>query len=193
MTSIGFRLADRKFQSTLLVAMVLAVATVFSTPSAWAQTFQINPGMTLHQIKPERIVTIQQANGLRFVDAYDDGTNDWTVVTRNFQNNSSQQWRMTEVGNGAYTFQQVSSGRFLDAHETGAPGYDFRMVTRPEQGNASQQWRLVDYGGGFYTMQNGLLGTFADNTIDPALDFHLMTAPQAQGANSQTWRIVDSN
>jgi hypothetical protein len=143
---------------------------------------------------PERIVNIQQGNGLRFVDAWDDGTHDWTVVTRDFQNNDSQKWRMVAVGSGIYTFQQLSSGRFLDAHETGAPGYDYRMVLRPQQNNQSQQWRLVDYGGAFYTMENVLLARMADNSLDPALDFQLMTRMpyEAQG-NSQVWRIVDTN
>jgi hypothetical protein len=193
MTGFGFHFSDRLNRSNLLVATVLALVTIVSSPSARAQTFQINPGMTVQLLNAERIVTIQQTNGLRFVDAWDDGTNDWTVVTRNFQNDDSQKWRMTQVSGNVYTFQQLSSGRFLDAHETGAPGYDFRMVTRPMQGNASQQWRLVDYGGAFYTMENVLLSQFADNTLESALDFHLMTGPQAQGSNSQTWRIVDSN
>jgi hypothetical protein len=40
--------------------------------------------------------------------------------------------------NGRYTIQQVSSGRFLDAHEHA--GEDFRLATRPAQNNDTQRW-----------------------------------------------------
>ena len=39
------------------------------------------------------------------------------------------------------TFQQVSSGRFVDAHEIA--GEDFRLVTRPQQNDNTQQWRIT--------------------------------------------------
>jgi hypothetical protein len=178
----------RTFVTGLAVALTAAIAA----PVAAAQ-FNLNPDVQLQLASQDRIVTIQQANGLRMVDAWDDGTHDWTVVTRNFQNNDSQKWQMTQIGGNVYTFKQLSSGRYLDAHETGAEGYVWRMVTRPQQNNQSQQWLLVDYGGGFYTMQNVLLGRYADNTLDPALDFHLMTSEQSLGNNSQTYRIIDTN
>lgn len=42
------------------------------------------------------------------------------------------------------TIQQVSSGRFLDAHEISS--YDYRMVTRPAQTDNTQKWRLTVVG-----------------------------------------------
>src|SRR5262245_22007929 len=59
-----------------------------------------------------------QGGGLRFLDAHEISEKDFQVVTRPFQGfDTTQQWRMTDVGNGLKTIQQVSSGRFLDAHE----------------------------------------------------------------------------
>ena len=40
-------------------------------------------------------------------------------------------WRLTNVGGNVHTIQQVSSGRFLDAHEIAS--LDFDVVTRPQQ------------------------------------------------------------
>ena len=45
------------------------------------------------------------------------------------------------VGNGSFTIQQLSNGRFVDAHEDA--GEDFRLVTRTAQNNDSQRW-LID-------------------------------------------------
>lgn len=185
----SFLMRRRSFVTGLAATLTTAIAA-----PAFAAKFNVSTKMDLQLVAAQdRIVTIQQGNGLRMIDAWDDGTHDWSVVTRNHQNNDSQKWQMTEVGGNIYTFKQLSSGRYLDAHETGATGYEWRMVTRPQQNNASQQWLLVDYGGGFYTMQNVLLGRYADNSLDPALDFRLMTAEESPGNNSQTFRIVDTN
>src|SRR5687767_9521460 len=100
-----------------LVTGLAVLAAAFAAP-ALAQ-FTLNPDVNidLQLLEQDRIVNIQQTNGLRMVDAYDDGSNDWTVVTRPFQNDNSQRWRMSKVSGNIYTFQQLSSGRFLDAHE----------------------------------------------------------------------------
>jgi hypothetical protein len=63
------------------------------------------------------------------------------MVTRPQTNNSTQYWRLTALGAGIHTIQQVSSGRFADAHEIAEK--DFSMVTRPQQGDNTQQWRIV--------------------------------------------------
>jgi hypothetical protein len=44
---------------------------------------------------------------------------------------------------GPYTIQQVSAGRYLDAHVTSAGG--FRVVTQdPTVLNENQEWRIND-------------------------------------------------
>jgi hypothetical protein len=54
---------------------------------------------------------------------------DFNVVTRPFQKNNTQHWRLTNVGGNVHTIQQVSNGRFPDAHEISS--LKFRVVTRP--------------------------------------------------------------
>ena len=79
---------------------------------------------------PPSIVTIKQRSSNRFIDAWDDGSNDWNVVTRPAQNNSSQEWMITwdDSGTSTGTVMQLSSRRFLDAHEI--ESMDYRLVTR---------------------------------------------------------------
>ena len=72
------------------------------------------------------------------MDAHQSAENDYNIVTRPYQNNTTQQWRLTRVGSDTYTIQQVSSGRYVDAHQ--AANNDFRLVTRARQPNATQRW-----------------------------------------------------
>jgi ricin-type beta-trefoil lectin protein len=85
---------------------------------------------------------IQQIGG-RFLDAHEIQERDFNVVTRPFQRNNTQHWRLRDTGGGLWTIQQVSSGRFLDAHEI--ESLDFRVVTRPEEKQSSVQiWLIFD-------------------------------------------------
>ena len=126
-----------------------------------------------------------QGGGIRFLDAHEISERDFNVVTRAFQNNNTQHWRMTNVGGNVHTIQQVSSGRFLDAHEIAS--LNFRVVTRPQQDNNTQQWRLFDFGGGFFTIQQVSSGRFLEATFDG--DFQVVTRPS--GSDQQTWRVGD--
>ena len=80
--------------------------------------------------------TIQQVSTNRYLDAYEDSTNDYRTVTRTDQNNDSQRWVITYEGNDRYTIQQASNNRFLDAYDYG--GSDYLMVTRTAQNNAKR-------------------------------------------------------
>ncbi len=60
-------------------------------------------------------------DGFRRMDAHEstnNATNDFSLVTRLRQNNDSQRWVLSAVGDGSFTIQQKSSGRFVDAHES---------------------------------------------------------------------------
>jgi hypothetical protein len=127
-----------------------------------------------------------QGGGLRFLDAHEIQQRDFDVVTRPFQNNNTQHWRLTNVGGNVYTIVQVSSGRFLDAHEI--QNLNFRVVTRPQQNNDTQRWRLFDFGGGFFTIQQVSSGRLLEATLDG--DFQVVTQPES-GSNQQTWRLGD--
>lgn len=56
------------------------------------------------------------------------------------QNNDTQRWILTPLGNDVYTIRQKSSGRFMDSHEI--QGKDFALVTRPAQNNDTQRWLI---------------------------------------------------
>jgi hypothetical protein len=82
------------------------------------------------------------------------------------------------------TIQQVSSGRFLDAHEI--EGLDYRIVTRPAQNNNTQLWRMVPLGGSVYTLQQMSNNRFVDAHEYDAADWHLVTRT-AQNNTTQRW------
>ena len=85
------------------------------------------------------------------------------------------------------TFQQVSSGRFMDAYEIA--GEDFRLVTRPQENNDTQRWRITQVGPGIFTIQQLSNGRHVDAHEIAGEDFRMVTRPQ-QGDNTQQWRIV---
>jgi hypothetical protein len=130
-----------------------------------------------------RIVRLQ-GGGLRFLDAHEIPQLDFNVVTRPFQNNNTQHWRLTNVGGNVHTIQQVSNGRFLDAHEISS--LSFRVVTRAQQNNDTQRWLLLDFGGGFFTIQQVSSGRLLEATLDG--DFQVVTRP-GPDSNQQVWRL----
>lgn len=139
---------------------------------------------TGENIAPGQQVVRLQGGGIRFLDAHEIQQLDFNVVTRPFQNNNTQHWRLTNVGGNVHTIVQVSSGRFLDAHEI--QSLNFRVVTRPQQNNATQRWRLTSFGGGFFTIQQVSSGRFLAATLDG--DFQVVTQPTSS-SNQQTWRL----
>jgi hypothetical protein len=136
---------------------------------------------------PERAVATHvvrlQGGGLRFLDAVT-SRRDWEVVTRPFQGfDNTQHWRVIDKGDGLSTIQQVSSGRFLDAHD--AEELDFPVVTRPQQDNDTQLWRIQDFGGGFITIQQVSSGRFLEATVTGDFRVVARSAPSSE----QTWRV----
>ena len=132
-----------------------------------------------------RVVRLQ-GGGLRFLDVDGTAHGDVRVVTRVYRGfDSTQQWRVTDLGSGMCTIQQVSSGRFLDAPEVGAR--NFRVVTRPQQKRGTQIWRIEDFGGGFISIQQVSSGRFLEATLGG--DFSVVARPAV--SNEQTWRIGD--
>jgi len=131
-----------------------------------------------------RIVRLQ-GGGLRFLDAHEIDQLDHNVVTRSFQNNNTQHWRLTNLGGNVHTIQQVSNNRFLDAHEISS--FSFRVVTRKEQRfDNSQRWILLDFGGNFFTIQQVSSGRFLEATLDG--DFQVVTRAAAD-SNQTIWRL----
>ena len=144
-----------------------------------------------------RIVRLQ-GGGLRFLDAHEISQLDFNVVTRPFQNNNTQHWRLTNLGGNVHTIQHVSNGRFLDAHEIAS--LNFRVVTRKEQnepGNTTQHWRLLDFGGGFFQIQQVSSKRFLEAALDEnipsgdPLRFQVVTGDPNVPNNQQVWRLGD--
>ncbi|CAA6810107.1 MAG: Unknown protein [uncultured Sulfurovum sp.] len=86
------------------------------------------------------IVRIQQKNTQHYLDAYTHVLRNYKVVTRDKQNNSSQDWIVKQTGHNIYTIQQFDNNRYMDAYETS--GRDFTVVTRDAQDNTTQEWQL---------------------------------------------------
>lgn len=137
------------------------------------------------------VYTIQQVSSGRMLDAWNDGTHDYDVVTRPAQGDPSQEWLVTfdESGTGMATIQQVSSGRFLDAHEIGE--LDFRAVSRPGgQTDNTQNWQVWSVGGGSYTITQQSSGRALDAHEIAERDFEAVTRPGGQTDNTQSWRLT---
>ena len=88
------------------------------------------------------------------------------------------------MGGNVHTIQQVSNGRFLDAHEISS--LSFRVVTRTKQNNDTQRWILLDFGGNFFTIQQVSSGRFLEATLDG--DFQVVTRG-APDSNQTVWRL----
>ena len=137
---------------------------------------------------PNSIVSLQ-GGGLRWLDAWEVPQEDFNVVTRPAQFNDTQNWRLTLVPRASddipvFTVVQVSSGRFLDAHEI--PQLYNRVVTRPQQNNDTQLWRFFDYGGGFYTIQQVSSGRFSG---PPWTGTSRSSPCQTKNEPQVTWRL----
>jgi hypothetical protein len=92
------------------------------------------------------VYSIVQVSGLgtwRYLDAYTSSGNDYGAVTRDWQGNTTQQWKIKFHYAGPnmpsfFSLQQVANGRYLDAHESASE--DYRVVTRGDQNNLTQRW-----------------------------------------------------
>ena len=130
--------------------------------------------------------TIRQKNNNRFVDAYENTQNDFSLVTRTAQNNDSQRWILSHLEGDTYTIQHKVNGRFVDAHENSQN--DFSLVTRTAQNNDSQRWILSNLGGDTFTIQHKVNGRFVDAHENSQNNFSLVTRT-TQNNDSQRWRI----
>lgn len=131
---------------------------------------------------------VRQSSSGRFVDAHESSNEDFSVVSRTSQSNSTQDWQFTPVGLVCVA-KQVSSGRFMDAHE-GADN-DFSVVTRTEQGNDTQKWVVMPSAGNLstYTLQQLSSGRFLDAHVSSGEDFSVVTRTR-QNNDTQLWHLA---
>jgi subtilisin family serine protease len=142
--------------------------------------------MTVPITLAQGVYAIQQRSNNRFVDAHEDNSKDYSVVTRSAQNNDSQRWELTPIGS-VCTIQQKSNLRYLDAHENSEQ--DYSAVTRTEQGNDTQQWVLMHLGGDTYTIQQRRNGRFLDAHENSANDYSVVSRT-AQNNDTQRWILT---
>jgi hypothetical protein len=86
-----------------------------------------------------------------------------------------------------YTLQQVSNGRFLDAHTTS--GNDFSVVTRTARTDDSQRWAIQALGNDTFTIQQLVNGQHLDAWETSDHDFNVVTRT-AQSNDTQRWIIT---
>ncbi|MDO8143789.1 RICIN domain-containing protein [Isoptericola sp. 178] len=136
-----------------------------------------------------RIVSIDQQSVGRTMDAYRSG--DFIAVTRDRDARiASRHWVLTEVGDGSVWIQQLSNGRYLDAHQDASQ--DFRACTRggPGPGNqASRRWRLLPDGDAF-RIQQVSSGRILDAHATPSYDYGVVTRENTAQA-SRRWVVTD--
>jgi len=134
------------------------------------------------------VYTIKQKNNNRFLDAHEKTSKDFSAVTRDAQNNDTQKWTLTPLGNNTYTIQQKNNNRFLDAHEKTSE--DFSAVTRDSQNNDTQKWTLTPLGSNTYTIQQKSNSRFLDAHEQSNKDFSVVTR-EAQNNDTQKWVLLE--
>jgi len=96
---------------------------------------------------------------------------------------------------GAYTIQQVSTGRHVDAYENKA--YDYRLATRDREEDKSQDWIIEPVGPDLYTIKQQKTQRYIDayekKKYFPGLaksDYWVVTRTRGRESNqSQKWII----
>ncbi len=130
---------------------------------------------------------IRQKSSGRFLDAYQSGFEgdlDLRLVTRDAALDESQHWIVVPTGDGTASIRQLSTNRFVDAHEIADK--DFAAVTRPAQANDTQRWMLGAVGPNTFTIRQRSSGRFLDAHEIAEKDFGVVTRP-AQADQTQHW------
>jgi hypothetical protein len=178
---------------TAVAAMVLGSAvTASASPASGAAVRSLEQAQGL--TTGEYVYLIHKKTG-RYLDAHEiGGTYDFNVVTRPLQGDFTQVWYrtpvfVTEYGDTVYEIMQISSGRFLDAHEI--PQNDFRAVTRERQFNTTQYWWMSN------TIIGGVETTFINQWSSnrelqaydtSSMDYRAVTRDCCN--SSQIWQVV---
>ena len=136
------------------------------------------------------VYTIQQRSNDRYWDAHEYQQGDFALVTRPLQNNDTQKWIITPLGNNVYTIQQKSNHRYIDAHEYQQG--DFALVTRPLQNNDTQKWIITPLGNNLYTIQQKSNHRYVDAYESTNQDYAIVTRTW-QNNNTQRWVIKRIN
>lgn len=132
------------------------------------------------------IYTIQQKSTFRFVDAHVNNANDFDVVTRDMQTNTTQRWIINHISDNIYTIQHQINNRYLDAFTKKSE--DYSAVTRPAQNDDSQKWIILNRGNNTYTIQQKISNRYLD-AHESKEDYSVVTRAE-QKNNTQRWLIT---
>ena len=154
-----------------------------------------NPGVQHWRIimSEEGSYTIQQKITGRFLDAYEND-NDNSVVTREFENNSTQSWFLfrlelptqtaAPVLLGEYHVRQEQNMQYMDAWVN---THNNSAATRNFHDNDAQIWDIKHLVGDVYTLQQKFSGMYLDAYVGN--NDHDVVTRDASGATAQKWVI----
>lgn len=138
-------------------------------------------------ISPGEYILRQKAS-YRLLDANQKSSKDYSAMTRPPQYDNSQIWILKEDGNGAYTLQQKSKGRYLEAYESSK---DYKAVTRKAKNNDIQKW-LIDFDGeGAYTIKQKSTNRFLEAYYNSGNKYTAVTR-QASNNSRQKWEFINT-
>lgn len=122
---------------------------------------------------------------MHYLDAYEDSHNDYGAAMRLAQDNDSQTWILTKIGDNEYTIQQKETMRYLDAYPSS--WHDYRVATREEQGDDSQKWVITQVGDSEeYTIQQKSTGNVMDAYETASKDYATVMRT-SKGDDTQLW------
>jgi len=145
----------------------------------------------------EGIWTIQQKSSGLYLDAYPtvgpykDGLG-WEAVFRPKQNDTSQHWIISKKDGEVYEVKQVSTGKCLDAIETGSPmwNWNFSACIRDPQNNPSQFWYFQWRQENEFTIRQHGNTRYLDAWPDATHDFMAVTREYQFNDDSQIFQLT---
>ena len=138
------------------------------------------------------IIRMKQLVTQRLLDAHEHSNMDFSVVTRQPQNNDSQLWSCDHLGD-IYTITQSSSNRALDAQDD--PGRDHGVFTTNativgtnEFSDRSKEWLILPDSDDSYSIRQVSGGRFLDAYESAVKDYAAKTRNNLV-ADNQRWII----
>jgi hypothetical protein len=128
-----------------------------------------------------KCVRIRSGGTQRYLDAYTSGDGD--VVTRSWQDSTTQRWCLKLVNTNTYTIQHQSfSGQYLDAYIT---TNDAKAVLRDVRWNTNQHWQLQGGSGSFLVYQFSSWRLLSH--LGATDDYRAVT----RSSQAMAWQVID--
>ncbi|WP_103501500.1 MULTISPECIES: non-reducing end alpha-L-arabinofuranosidase family hydrolase [unclassified Streptomyces] len=162
-----------------VLAPFLLVATFLGAQPAGAAT-----------VDPDASYVLVNRNSGKALDVHNRATNDGARITQWTRNDQSQQqWRFVDSGNGYYRIESRHSGKVLDVHNWSTANGG-SIVQWTDQNATNQQWRLADSPDGHVRLisrhSNKALEVQGGSTADNAN----VVQYDDWGGTNQQWRLV---